>query len=117
MNYHRQTNSVVISYYYYYYYNYYYYYTVSQKKFPPSTCFNLDTHDLITIFFWQKCYWETMKSYGDLFSHLTYLVLRHYLRNRKPRRQRTGALYVQHSPTAAALSTSLSPEPRPQQSL
>jgi len=28
-------------------------------------------------------------------------------------RQRTGALYVQHNPTAASLSTSLSPEPCP----
>jgi len=50
-----------------------------------------------------------MKSYGGLFSHLTYLVLLHYLaslRNRKPRRQRSGAFCVQHSPTGAALSTS-----------
>jgi len=41
-----------------------------------------------------------------LFSHLTYLVLLHYLRNNKPRRQHTGALCVQYNPTAAALSTS-----------
>jgi len=67
--------------------------------------------------FWQKSYWESTKSCDALFSHLTYLVLLHYLRNRKPRRQRSGALCMQHSPTAAALSTFLSPEPRPRQSL
>jgi len=41
-----------------------------------------------------------------LFSHLSYLVLQDTLQKRKPRRQRTGALCMQHSPTAAVLSTS-----------
>ena len=29
--------------------------------------------------FWQKCYWESRKSDDALCSHLTYLVLQHYL--------------------------------------
>jgi len=28
---------------------------------------------------WQKCYWESKKSDNAVFSHLTYLVLQHYL--------------------------------------
>ena len=38
--------------------------------------------------------------------HLTYLGCSIPLRKRKPRRQRSDALCMQHSPTAAALSTS-----------
>ena len=53
-------------------------YAVSQNV-PPLTCYNLDMHDPITIIFWQKCYGESWKSDDALFSHLTCIVLRHYL--------------------------------------
>jgi len=48
------------------------------KNVPTSTCYNLDTRSDYDNF-WLKCYWESKKSYDALFSHLTYVVLLHYL--------------------------------------
>ena len=74
------------------------------KNVPPLTCYNLDIHGLITIIFGRSFTEKIINKSDDaLFSHLTYLVLQ---QKRKPRRQRTGVLCMQHSPTAASLSTS-----------
>ena len=79
-----------------------------QKNVPPLACYNFGINILIAKIFWQNCCQESKKS--DVFSpHLNCLVLNIILRKRKPRRQRTGALCVQHSPTAAALLTFLAP--------
>jgi len=59
------------------------------KNVPPSTCYNLDTHYPITIIFGRSVSEKVRNQTVLLFSHLTYigLVLLHYLRNKKPRRQ------------------------------
>jgi len=52
-------------------------YTLSQTNVPPLTCYNFDIHDPIAIIFGRSV---TEKVSDDaLFSHLTYLVLQHYL--------------------------------------
>jgi len=76
------------------------------KNVPPSTCYNLDTHDPITIIFGrsvaEKVRNQTMLCFPT--SPIS-IALLHYLRNKKPRlRQYSGVLCMQHSPTAAALS-------------
>jgi len=77
------------------------------KNVPHSTCYKSwrtrsDYHN-----FWQKCLWESGKSDDALFSHLTYLVLLHYLAKQETQKTaHCSALCMQHSPTAAALSTS-----------
>jgi len=76
------------------------------KNVPHLTCYDLDTQDPIATIFWQKCYWESKKSDNALLSHLTYLVLQHYLAKEKTQETVAGALCMQNSPTAAALSTS-----------
>ena len=66
------------------------------KNVPPLTCYNLDIHGLITIIFGRSFTEKIINKSDDaLFSHLTYLVLQ---QKRKPRRQRTGVLCMQHSP-------------------
>jgi len=50
------------------------------KNVPPSTCYNLDIHDRITIIFGRNVT-QSKESYDTLFSHLTDLVLLHYLAN------------------------------------
>jgi len=81
-------------------------YTVSQKNVPPSTCYNLDIHDPITIIFSSNV---TEKVRNQMMLYFPTSPVQCFcitLRNRKPTRQRTGALCMQHSPTAAALSIS-----------
>ena len=76
------------------------------KKDPPSTCYNLDIHDLTTITF-RRNVTEKVRNHMMLrFSTATISCFCITLRNRKPRRQHTGVLCVQHSPTSAAISTS-----------
>ena len=75
------------------------YYTVSQRNVPPLTCYSLDTHDLITVIFGRIV---TSKKSDDALCSCFSITFQ----KRKPRRQRTGALCMQHSSTAAALSTS-----------
>jgi len=63
----------------------------------------LDIHDPITIIF-------GINVAEEVRNHMCFVFSPHRssasaLRNRKPRRQRTGQLCAQHSPTAAALST------------
>ena len=53
-------------------------YTTFQKSVPSLTCYNLDIHDPITTIF-GNCHRESKRSDDALFSHLTYLVLLHYL--------------------------------------
>ena len=76
------------------------------KNVPPSTCYNLDIHDPITIIFGrsvtEKARNQTMLCFPT--SHIYCFCIT--LQNRKPRRQCTGALCLQQSPTAAVLSTS-----------
>ena len=84
---------------------------VVYKKRPTFTCSNLDIHDPISIIFWQKYYWECKKSDDTLFSHLTSLVLLQYLAKEETQKIAQWCIVVQHSPTAAALTT----EPCPQQ--
>ena len=52
---------------------------VSQKTSHVELAIILDMHNPIMIIFWWKCYRESRKSYDALFSHLTCLVLLHYL--------------------------------------
>ena len=80
-------------------------YTVSQKTSHLLTCYNLDTHDLITIIFGRSVTEKIRNQTMLCFPTLPIYCFSITLRKRKPRRQRTGALCVQHSPTAAALST------------
>jgi len=50
------------------------------KNVPPLTCYKLDIPDPITIIFGRRIFnQESRKSDDALFSHLTYLVLLHYL--------------------------------------
>ena len=92
-------------------------YTGSQNI-PPLTCYNLGTHDPITITFGRSVR-PTKKVRNQMMlcfptSPLSCFCIT--LRNRKPRRQHTGALCLQHSPIAAVLDLDfLSPEPYPQQ--
>jgi len=76
------------------------------KNVPPSTCYNLDIHDPITIVFGRNVTEKVVNHMMLCFSTSRVICFCITLRNRKPGRQRTGALCVQHSPTAAALSTS-----------
>ena len=75
-----------------------------KKTVPRLTCYNLDVHDPIAIIFGKNVTDNARNQ--TTFSHLTYLVLQHYLA--KGETQKTahwcfvGATY----PTAAALSTS-----------
>jgi len=85
-------------------------YTVSQKNVPPLTGYNLDIHYPIVRVFG--------RSVNEKLRNQTIYCFSITLRMRKPRRQNTGALCVQHSPTATALSISFllnhapnSPEP------
>jgi len=77
------------------------------KNVPPSTCYSLDMHDPITIIFDRivtgKVGNQTMLCFPT--APIEYFCIT--LRNKKPRRQRTGALCRQRSPTAAAPSTSI----------
>ena len=79
-------------------------YIVSQRNVPPLTCYNLDVHNPITIIFGRS---DTAKVKNKMMlpaSPIYCFCIT--LRNKYPRRQRTGTLCVQHSPTAAALLTS-----------
>jgi len=76
------------------------------KSVPHLTCYNIDIHDPIAVIFGrsvsEKVDNQTMLCFPT--SPIWWFCFT--LRKRKPRRQLTGALCVQHSPTAAALSTS-----------
>jgi len=76
------------------------------KNVPPLTCYNLDKHDPIAIIFGRSITEKIRNHTMFCFPTSSIYCFRITLRKRKPRRQRTGALCVQHSPTAAALSTS-----------
>ena len=83
------------------------------KNVPPLTCYNLHIHNPIAIIFWQKFYWESKKSDDALFSHLTYLVLQHYLA--KETTQNTAHWCFMHATQSNCCSAFdfLSPEPWP----
>jgi len=75
------------------------------KNIPPLTCYNLDIDYPITIIFGRSV---TEKARNQtMLCFLTSPIYRFSitLQTRKPRRPRTGALCVKHSPTANALST------------
>jgi len=75
------------------------------KNVPRFTCYNLDRHDPIGIIFGRSEKQEIRRC--SVFPHLqSYLVLQHYLAKGETQRQRTGALWLQNSPIAAAFSTS-----------
>ena len=80
--------------------------TLGLKNVPPLTCYNLEMHGPIAIIFArsviEKVRNQTMLCIPTSPTQCFSITLR----KRKPRRQRTGALCVQHSLTAAALSTS-----------
>jgi len=76
------------------------------KNVPPLTCYNLDTHDPITIIFGRRVTGEVRSHMVLCFPTSPIWCFSITLQKRKPRRQRTGTLRVQHSPTAVALSTS-----------
>jgi len=76
------------------------------KNVPPSTCYNLDIHDPIMIIFGRSVTEKVRNHMMLCFPTSSIYCFCITLQNRKPRRQHTGALCVQHSPTAVALSTS-----------
>jgi len=94
----------------------YHRHTPCLKKVPPLTCYNLHIHDPIKIIFgWsvtQKVWNNTMFCFPTSSIYRFCITLW----NRKPKRQHTDALCMQHSPTAAAPPTSLSPKPCPNSS-
>ena len=63
--------------------------------------------------FWQKCYWESKKSEDALFSHLTNLVLLHYLAKEETLKYWC-IVYATQSNFCSALNFTY-PEPRSQQ--
>jgi len=83
---------------------------VSKKDVPPSTCYNLDIHDLITIIFGrsvtEKVGNQTMLCFPTSPIYSSASALPCEIRNQKTVHWCSGALCVQHSPTAVALSTS-----------
>jgi len=81
-------------------------YTVSQKTFPPLTSYDLDIHNPITIIFGRSVTEKVRNQTMLCFPTSPILCFCITLQNRKPRRLCTVVLYVQHSPTAAALLTS-----------
>jgi len=89
-------------------------YTVTQKV-PPLTCYNLDIglHDLTVIIFGRSVTEKNKKSDDALFSHLTYLVLQHYLS--KEETQKTAHWCVVRATQSNCCSALdfLSPEPCP----
>jgi len=76
------------------------------KNVPPLTCYNLDKHDPIAIIFGTSITEKIRNHTIFCFPTSPMYCFRITLRKRKPRKQRTCVLCVQHSPTAAALSTS-----------
>jgi len=76
------------------------------KNVPPSTCYNLDVHDPIMIIFGGSVTEKVGNQMMLCFPTSPILCFCITMRNQKARIQRTGALCVQHSPAAAALSTS-----------
>jgi len=88
-------------------------YTLCLKNVPPLTCYNFDIHDPIAIFFGT---YDTEKVRNQMMLCFHTLLIYCFcitLRKRKPRRQRTGPLCTQRSPTVAELSTSFLPNHAP----
>jgi len=69
---------------------------------PPFTCYNFDTHNPITIIFGRSVAEKVRNQTMVCFPTSPFSSFCITLRNRKPRKQRTGALCMQHSPTPAA---------------
>ena len=76
---------------------------MSQKNVPH---YNLDIHNPIAIIFGRSVTEKVRNQTMPCFPTLPIWCFSITLQKRKPRRQRTGALCMQHSPTAAGLSTS-----------
>ena len=70
------------------------------------TCYSLNIHDPITILFGRSVTEKVRNQTMPCFPTLPIWCFSITLQKRKPRRQRTGALCMQHSSTASALSTS-----------
>jgi len=81
-------------------------YTLSEKNVPPLTCSSLNIHDPIAIIFSRGVTEKARNQMMLCFPTSPFWCFSITLQKRKPRRQRTGALCVQHSPTAAVLLTS-----------
>jgi len=77
------------------------FYTVPQK-----TCYNLDIHDPIVLIFGRSVTEKVRNQTMLCFPTTLIWCFNITFQKKKPRRQRTGVLCVQHSPTAAVLSTS-----------
>jgi len=80
--------------------------TLCREKVTPLTCYNFDTNNPITIIFGRSVTKKVRNQTMLCFPTPPVWCFSITLRKEKPRRQRTGTLCVQHSPTAAALSTS-----------
>jgi len=79
--------------------------TLCLKKVPSLTCYNLDIHDPIMIIFGRRVSEKVKNQMMLHFPTSPIKCFRITLQKREPRRQHAGALCVQHSPTAAVLST------------
>ena len=87
--------------------------TLCLKNVPPLTCYNLDIHNPIAIIFSRRVT-DEVRNQTMLWCPTSLIkCFSITLQKKKPRRQRTGALCMQHSPTAAALLIS---EPCPRKS-
>jgi len=80
--------------------------TLCLKNVPPLTCYNIDIHDLIMITFGGSVTEKVRNQTMLCFPTSPIQRISFTLRKRKPRRQCTGALCMQHSPTVAVLLTS-----------
>jgi len=89
--------------------------TLCLKNVPPLTCYNIDIHDLIMITFGGSVTEKVRNQTMLCFPTSPIQRISFTLRKRKPRRQCTGALCMQHSPTVAVLLTSFSWTMPPQQ--
>ena len=88
-------------------------YTLCLKKRP--------TFDLLKLWhtrshndnYWQKCYWGSKKSDNALFSHLTYLVLQHYLAKVEAKKTAHWCTMCATQYNCCSAVNFLSPEPCP----
>jgi len=85
------------------------------KYVPPLTCYNLDIHDPIAIIFGRSVTEKVKKSDDALFSHLTYLVLWHYLAKEETQKTAHWCFVRATQFNCCSALDFLSPVPCPQQ--
>ena len=86
------------------------------KNVSPFTDYSLDEiHDPITIIFGRSVTGKSKESEGALFSHLSYLVLQHYLAKEETQKTAHWCIVRATQSNCCSALDFLSPEPCPQQ--